>query len=272
MSMDHTGSDPASGPSTGRPTDRSAHRRTAVVTGASSGIGAATCRRLVAEGFAVVGGARRQDRLGDLERELGDAFTARPLDVTATASVDAFCAAIEHCHVLVNNAGGALGLDAVADADEEQWRTMLDTNVLGVMRMTRALLPKLVASGEGHVLTVGSVAGFEPYKGGAGYNAAKYGARAVTEVLRLELLGQPVRITEVDPGMVRTDFSTVRFGGDTERAAAVYQGMTPLEADDIADCIVWAISRPAHVNIDQIVVRPRDQARVGLVHRRPDSR
>lgn len=241
-------------------------RGTAVVTGASSGIGAATAARLATEGWDVVVGARRLDRLDEVAGPIG--ALALPLDVTDTASVEAFCDAITDCSLLVNNAGGALGLAPVAEADEEQWRWMFEANVLGVVRVTKALLPKLLASGDGHVVVVGSIAGLEPYPGGAGYNAAKFGLRAVREVLRAELLGQPVRVTEVDPGMVDTEFSTVRFGGDVERAASVYEGLTPLTADDVADCIAWAATRPSHVNIDQIVVLPRDQAGARHVHRR----
>jgi NADP-dependent 3-hydroxy acid dehydrogenase YdfG len=240
--------------------------RTAVVTGASSGIGAATAARLVKEGFDVVIGARRIDRLHDVAGPIG----ARPLvlDVTDTASVEAFAADVAACDVLVNNAGGALGLEPVAQADEEKWRWMYDANVLGVMRVTRAFLPKLVASGDGHIVNVGSIAGLEAYDGGGGYTAAKHALRAVTETLRLELLGQPVRVTEVDPGMVETEFSIVRFDGDVARADKVYEGTTPLVADDVADCIAWAVTRPSHVNVDQIVVKCRDQARAQRVFRR----
>jgi NADP-dependent 3-hydroxy acid dehydrogenase YdfG len=243
-------------------------RGTAVITGASSGIGAATARALHGAGFAVVLGARRVDRLEALAAELGAGARAVALDVTDTDSVTAFCAAVPDCRVLVNNAGGALGLDPVAAADEEQWRWMYDANVLGVMRMTRALLPALVASGDGHVVTIGSIAGHQPYPGGAGYNAAKFGVRAVMQVLRQELLGQPVRITEVDPGMVETEFSVVRFDGDRDRADAVYAGLQPLTADDVADCVRFAVTRPSHVNIDSLVVLPRDQAGARDVHRR----
>jgi NADP-dependent 3-hydroxy acid dehydrogenase YdfG len=241
-------------------------RKIAVVTGASSGIGAATARRLTTEGFEVVVGARRQDRL----REMADPIGARalPLDVCDTDSVEAFSAEVPQCHLLVNNAGGALGLDPVAEADEEQWRWMYDANVLGVMRMTRAMLPKLVASGDGHVVIIGSIAGLEPYPGGAGYVAAKFGVRGVAGVLRQELLGQPVRLTEIDPGMVETEFSVVRFAGDRERADAVYAGVEALTADDVADCVGWAVTRPSHVNIDHIVVKPRDQASTTRTHRR----
>ncbi len=242
-------------------------RGVAVVTGASSGIGAATARRLVAEGFRVVLGARRLDRLHEVAAPLGDAATVFALDVTDTVSVEEFCGHVDECRLLVNNAGGALGRDAVADADEAQWRWMYEANVMGVMRMTRALLPKLVASGDGHVITIGSIAGIEPYPGGAGYNAAKHAVRAVMDVLRMELLGQPVRVSEIDPGMVQTEFSVVRFGGDQTAADKVYEHMTPLTADDIADCIAWVATRPSHVDIDQMVVRPRDQARATMVHR-----
>ena len=242
-------------------------RGVAVVTGASSGIGAATARRLADEGFSVVLGARRTDRLEEVAASIGDRARARPLDVTDPTSVDAFCADIGECRLLVNNAGGALGRDAIAEADEDKWQWMFDANVLGVMRMTKALLPKLVESGDGHVITIGSIAGIEPYPGGAGYNAAKHAVRAVMDVLRMELLGQPVRVSEIDPGMVETEFSVVRFGGDEAAAAKVYEGMTPLTADDIADCIAWVATRPTHVDIDQMVVRPRDQARATMVHR-----
>jgi NADP-dependent 3-hydroxy acid dehydrogenase YdfG len=240
---------------------------TAVVTGASSGIGAATARALAAAGFEVVLGARRLNRLETLAAELPGARALR-LDVTDPASVDAFCREVPGCRVLVNNAGGAFGLDPIAEADEEKWREMWETNVLGTLRMIRGLLGKLLASGDGLVVNIGSVAAFEPYPGGAGYNAAKAAERALTDVLRLELLGRPLRVTEIDPGMVETDFSLVRFGGDEARAKAVYEGVVPLTPEDIAACIVFVATRPSHVDIDRLVVRPRDQARVNLVHRR----
>lgn len=243
-----------------------AGRGTAVVTGASAGIGAATARRLVAEGFDVAVGARRVDRLRDVAEAVGARWHA--LDVGEPGSVAAFCDWVGDVRVLVNSAGGALGATPYEEADDEQWRWMYEVNVLGAVRMTRALLPRLEASGDGHVVTIGSIAGFEPYPGGSGYNAAKAAVRATTKVLRLELLGRPVRVSEVDPGMVDTEFSLVRFGGDAERAAAVYRGMTPLVADDVADCVAWIVTRPAHVNVDQLVVMPRDQAGAGRVHRR----
>lgn len=240
-------------------------RGVAVVTGASSGIGAATARRLAAEGFDVVVGARREDRLRAVADEIG--ARALPLDVSDRASVEQFCAEVPDCRVLVNNAGGALGRDRVEDANEDEWRWMYEANVIGAMRMTKALLPAMEATGDGHVVMVGSIAGHEPYVGGAGYNAVKFGLRAMTKVLRLELLGRPIRVTSIDPGMVETEFSLVRFHGDEEQAAAVYANTTPLVADDIADCIAFAVTRPSHVNIDTMVVLPRDQAAAGAVHR-----
>lgn len=240
--------------------------RTAVVTGASAGIGEATARHLREAGFDVVVGARRVDRLEALVADIGG--TAIELDVTDATSVAAFAEQVDRCDVLVNNAGGALGVDPVATADLAKWQTMYDTNVLGVVRMTQALLPKLTASGDGHVVIVGSIAGIEAYPGGAGYNAAKFGVHAVRDVLRTELLGQPVRVTEIAPGLVETEFSLVRFDGDAERADAVYEGMTPLTADDVAETITWCVTRPSHVNVDHVLLLPRDQASATRVHRR----
>jgi len=222
----------------------------------------------VATGWRVVLGARRLERLRALADELGaDSATALALDVTDNQSVEDFVAQVPTCHLLVNNAGGAVGLAPIAEASEAHWRTMYETNVLGVMRLTRALLPALVGSGDGHVVFVGSVAAFEPYAGGAGYNAAKAAASAVADVLRIEAVGKPLRVSEIDPGLVETEFSLVRFEGDRQRADAVYQGLTPLRAEDIADTIAFVVNRPSHVDIDRVVIRPRDQARVWLVHR-----
>ncbi|WP_019632832.1 SDR family NAD(P)-dependent oxidoreductase [Actinomadura atramentaria] len=250
-------------------------RRTAVITGASSGIGAATVRRLAAEGFNVVLAARRRDRLDALAAEISGGtpgvgkVAAVTLDVTDQASVDALAAAVDSCHVLVNNAGGAVGLEPVADADPEDWRTMYETNVLGLLRVTKALLPKMIAAGSGHVVNITSLAGHVPYEGGAGYNAAKHAAYAVNEVMRLELVAEPVRVTEIAPGLVKTEeFSLVRFKGDAERAEVPYQGVPePLVADDVADCVAWAVTRPEHVNIDRIDVQPRVQAAPYKLHR-----
>ncbi|WP_291380319.1 SDR family NAD(P)-dependent oxidoreductase [Demequina sp.] len=240
-------------------------QRTAVVTGASSGIGAATARLLAQQGWHVVVGARRVDRLEALAAEIGG--TAHALDVTDQASVDAFCEAVGPCHLLVNNAGGALGTTSVAEADDAEWLRMFEMNVMGTLRLTRALLPQLIASGDGQVISIGSIAALEPYPGGAGYNAAKHAVKALTRVLRLEMKGRPIRVCEIDPGLVETEFSLVRFFGDQERADKVYEGMTPLTADDVAEAIAWVASRPAHVNIDQLLIMPRDQVSAQVVHR-----
>ena len=237
----------------------------AVVTGASAGIGAATAARLRKEGFDVVVGARRLEKLTVEAEAIG--ARAIPLDVCDTASVDAFAAEVGPCQVLINNAGGALGLDPIAKAVDEHWRWMYDANVLGTMRMTRALLPRLIASGAGHIVNIGSIAGLEVYDNGGGYTAAKHALRAVSETLRIELIGQPVRVTEVDPGFVETEFSLVRFDGDVDRAKTPYVGMTPLSAEDVADCIAFVVTRPFHVNIDQLVVKPQAQATAMRVHR-----
>jgi NADP-dependent 3-hydroxy acid dehydrogenase YdfG len=276
--------------------------KTAVVTGASSGIGEASARALAAAGFQVILGARRLARIQQLAAEIDAgsraAAAAGPqgapraaafaLDVTDPASIAAFATSAIGAigaigaaggvagaapggalHLLVNNAGGAHGLDPIAQARDEDWQTMWEVNVMGLMRVTRALLPALLASGDGQIINVGSVAGFETYVGGGGYTAAKHAVRAITRTLRLELLGKPVRVTELDPGLADTEFSQVRFGGDEERARAVYRGLTPLTGADVAECVVWAATRPSHVNIDEIVVRPRDQATAHHLHRRP---
>jgi NADP-dependent 3-hydroxy acid dehydrogenase YdfG len=235
-----------------------AEQRVAVITGASAGIGEATARTLAAQGFHVVAVARRADRINALAAEIGG--TAIVADVTDGAAVDALAGRLSRVDVLVNNAGGAKGLEPVADADLEHWRWMWETNVLGTVRVTRALLPKLIDSGDGLIVTVTSVAAMEVYDGGAGYTSAKHAQGALHRTLRGELLGKPVRLTEIAPGAVETEFSLVRFGGDQQRADAVYTGMTPLVATDIAEVIGFVASRPSHVNIDQIVIRPRDQA------------
>jgi NADP-dependent 3-hydroxy acid dehydrogenase YdfG len=243
--------------------------RIAVVTGASSGIGAATARQLARAGFHVVAGARRSDRLEPLAEEVG--ATTLALDVTDPASVDAFTAAVAdrhgHADLLVNNAGAALGLDPVADGHDQDWQTMLDTNVVGLLRVTRGFLPLLRAAPHAHIVNLGSIAGFEVYPGGAGYAASKHAVRAITQTLRLELNGEPIRITEIAPGMVETEFSLTRFHGDQSRADQVYAGVQPLTADDIAGCVVWAVTRPPHVDIDLMVVRPVAQAAAHLVAR-----
>lgn len=247
-------------------TSPDAHSRVAVVTGASSGIGQATARTLGSQGFHVVVVGRRADRITRLAEELGG--TAVVADVTDDAAVAALAQRLERVDVLVNGAGGAKGLEPVAQADLENWRWMWETNVLGTLRVTRALLPKLIASGDGLIVTVTSIAAFEVYDGGAGYTAAKHAQGALHRTLRGELLGMPVRLTEIAPGAVETEFSLVRFGGDAQRAEAVYAGITPLCAQDVAEVIGFVASRPPHVNIDQIVIRPRDQASASRFNRR----
>lgn len=236
-------------------------RTTAVVTGASSGIGAATARALAAAGFHVVCAARRTDRIKQLAAEIDG--TAVACDVTSAASVQGLAeAAGPNVGVLVNNAGGAFGMEPVADSDPADWRAMYDVNVVGTLQVTQALLPALRASGDAVIVNVGSTAGRIAYEGGGGYTAAKHGVQVLTETLRLELVGEPIRISEVAPGMVRTDeFSLVRFDGDEEKAAAVYRGVPdPLVAEDVADAIAWIVTRPSHVNIDELVIKPRRQA------------
>lgn len=245
---------------------------TAVVTGASSGIGAATARGLAEQGYTVVLVARRVDRIRALAEELvEEGHDARPyaLDVTDRAAVDAFADSLPACDVLVNNAGGAIGVDTVATADPADWRAMYELNVIGVLNMTQALLPKLIAGGDGTVLIVSSTAGHVVYEGGGGYVAAKHGAHTLAATLRLELCGEPVRVVEIAPGMVKTEeFSLNRLHGDAEAAEAVYAGVPdPLSAEDVADTVVWAVTRPPHVNIDLMVVRPRAQAAQHKVHR-----
>ncbi|WP_040813659.1 SDR family NAD(P)-dependent oxidoreductase [Nocardia concava] len=240
--------------------------RTAVVTGASSGIGEATARELAKQGYHVYVGARRVDRLEKLAEEIGG--TALQLDVTDEESVRAFTEAVGRCDVLVNNAGGAKGLAPVLEADLDDWRWMWETNVLGTLRLTKALLPKLIESGDGLIVTVTSVAAFSVYDNGSGYTSAKHAQGVLHRTLRGELLGLPVRLTEIAPGAVETEFSLVRFGGDEERAAKVYQGIDPLVAQDIAEIIGFVASRPPHVDLDTIVVKPRDQAESGRFARR----
>ena len=245
-----------------------ASQRTAVVTGASSGIGAATARALAAEGFRVICAARRTDRIEALADEIGGLAVA--CDVTSADSVRGLAEAVGgELHVLVNNAGGAFGAEPVESADPEDWRRMYDVNVLGVLNVTQALLPALRASGDGLIVNMGSTAGRIAYEGGAGYTAAKHGTQVVTETLRLELCGEPIRISEIAPGMVRTDeFGLVRFGGDEQKAESVYAGVAePLVAEDVADAVAWVATRPSHVNIDEMVIRPRAQAAQHKVHR-----
>jgi NADP-dependent 3-hydroxy acid dehydrogenase YdfG len=246
----------------------------AVVTGASSGIGAATAAQLAGAGYHVVLAARRADRLEQAAaraREWGSSAQTALLDVTDTAAVAAFARSLDRCDVLVNNAGGAIGMEDVGDADPADWQAMFEVNVLGSLHLTKALLPLLIASGDGTIVMLTSTAGFVTYEGGGGYAAAKHAQHAMAATLRLELCGQPVRVIEIAPGMVRTDeFAVNRFRGDADKAAAVYKGVRePLIADDIADAITWAVTRPGHFNVDLMVLRPRAQAAQYKVYREP---
>jgi NADP-dependent 3-hydroxy acid dehydrogenase YdfG len=236
-------------------------RGIAVVTGASSGIGSATARRLAEEGYDVIAAARRRDRLDELAAT-HDHIRAVELDVTSAESVASLAAEAQDIAVLVNNAGGAIGTETVERADPADWQQMFDTNVLGVLRVTQALLPALEWGSGGHIVITGSIAGHVVYEGGGGYTTAKHGAAVIGETLRLELNGRPIRITEIAPGMVQTDgFALTRVRGDAAAADQVYEGVpNPLTAEDIADCIAFAVTRPAHVNIDLLVVKPLAQA------------
>jgi 3-hydroxy acid dehydrogenase / malonic semialdehyde reductase len=248
----------------------SSYRPVAVVTGASSGIGAATVVALGRLGYRIVAGARRVDRV---RRVVGERDLALPMDVTKPDSIDAFVAEVQkkfgRIDVLVNNAGLARGLTPVDNSSDQDWIDMWETNVLGLMRVTRACLPLLRKAKHGHIVNLGSIAGFETYVGGAGYTASKHAVHAISRTLRLELNGEPIRITEVMPGMVETEFSLVRFHGDRQAAKKVYEGVKPLVAADIADCIAFAVTRPPHVDIDEIVVRPIAQAAAWKVARKP---
>ena len=243
----------------------SADRGIAVITGASSGIGGATALRLADEGFEVVLGARRVDKLTAIAERAGG--RARELDVTDDASVKSFAKACTGARVLVNNAGLASGLEDVQELSEKRVRLMWETNVMGLLRMTQALLGELESSGNGHIVNIGSIAAFEVYPGGGGYTASKHAGRALTRTLRQELVGRPLRITEINPGHVSTEFALVRFDQDSERSEQIYEGFTPLSAEDIADCVAWALTRPDNVNVDEIVLRARAQATATLIAR-----
>jgi NADP-dependent 3-hydroxy acid dehydrogenase YdfG len=249
-------------------------QRIAVVTGASSGIGAASAERLAGEGYHVVLAARRADRLDEVAARIaqaGGSAQVNQLDVADRQQVDALAAALPRCDVLVANAGGALGSEQIADALADDWLTMYQSNVLGTLHTVQALLPKLIDSGDGTVVIMSSTAGFAAYEGGGGYVAAKHGTHAIAATLRLELCGQPVRVIEIAPGMVKTDeFALTRYRGDADKAAAVYAGVPePLTAEDIAEAVTWAVARPSHFNVDLMVLRPRAQAAQHKVCRQP---
>jgi NADP-dependent 3-hydroxy acid dehydrogenase YdfG len=253
-----------------------------LITGASSGFGAAAARAFAAKGARLLLGARRMDRLVKVAAEAREAGSpealAHSLDVSKTASVNAFVACAGgiiaarspsgRLDVLINNAGGALGLEPVAEGKDEDWETMLQTNVLGILRTTRAALPLMLGNPGSSIINIGSYAGHVAYEGGAAYCAAKAGELQITRALRLELNGTGIRVSTIDPGMAETDFSLVRFKGDAARAQKVYEGTQPLTAEDIAEIMVWVASRPPHVNIDEVLVKPVDQAAIHKVHRR----
>jgi NADP-dependent 3-hydroxy acid dehydrogenase YdfG len=246
--------------------------RTAVITGASSGIGAATAVQLAEAGYRVRLTARRADRLAEMAQRIaasGGAADVHELDVTDRPAVDAYAKSVDACDVLVANAGGAFGADYVATSSPGDWVAMYDVNVMGTLHVIQALLPKLIDSGAGTIVLMGSTAGLISYEGGGGYVAAKHAVHGVAETLRLELYDKPVRVIEIAPGMVKTaEFALNRFRGDADKAAAVYAGVKePLTDTDIADAITWAVTRPAHVNVDLMVLRPRAQAAQWKVHR-----
>ena len=247
-----------------------------LITGASSGFGAAAARAFAAKGCRLLLGARRVDRLEQVAAEARQAGSpeahVQSLDVSKTASVEVFFrwarAFTDKLDVLINNAGGAHGLDTVATGKDEDWEAMMESNVLGVLRMTRAALPLLLNNPGSSILNIGSIAGRVAYEGGAAYCAAKAGELQITRALRLELCGTGVRVGTIDPGMAETEFSVVRFKGDETRANKVYEGVIPLTAEDVAETMVWVASRPPHVNIDELIIKATDQAAVHKVHRR----
>ncbi len=252
--------------------DDMATNRVAVITGASSGIGAASAVGLAAAGFHVVLTARRLDRLEQVAAQITDSgghAEVHELDVTDRPAVDALAARLRRCDVLLCNAGGAIGFETVADSSAADWRAMYDVNVLGTLHATQALLPLLIASGAGAIVLMSSTAGLTSYEGGGGYVVAKHGTHAIAETLRLELYDQPVRIIEIAPGMVKTaEFALNRYRGDAGQAAAVYAGVAePLTDADVADAVVWSVTRPPHFNVDLMVIRPRAQAAQYKVHR-----
>lgn len=243
----------------------------AVVTGASSGIGAATARELARLGCKLVLGARRVERLEALRAELGVEARAHPLDVTSPESCEAFAAQAGDADILVNNAGLARGTDPLVQGSEDDWRQMIETNLMGLLRVTRRFLPRMIERGGGTIVNVGSVAGIEAYPGGAVYCATKAGVRSITKALRHELLGTGVRVANVEPGAVETEFSLVRFAGDEARAEKVYQGFTPLTAQDVAEAIAFLVSRPPHMTIEEMVLYPTAQAGTMSIHRHPTA-
>lgn len=252
--------------------------QTVLITGASSGIGAACARQLAATGARLILAARRLEPLQTLAAELQQQHAAEVLtvglDVRQPKAVGEAIATLpdpwQAIDILINNAGLSRGLDKQYEAPLDDWEAMIDTNIKGLLYVTRAVVPGMVARGRGHVVNVGSIAGRQTYPGGSVYCATKAAVRSLSEGLKLDLLGTPVRVTNIDPGLVETEFSVVRFGGDRDRAQGVYQGMTPLTGDDVADVIVFAVTRPPHVNVSDLLLLPTDQSSMFHVHRRPE--
>jgi len=250
--------------------------RWALVTGATSGFGLATARALAAEGCHVAVTGRREDRLRATAAEIASAHKVEVLplrfDVRDLAQVrsalEGAPGLLGRLDVLVNNAGLALALDPLQSGDPADWDQMIDTNVKGLLYVSRAVLPGMVERGRGHVVNVGSVAGHQTYAGGAVYSATKYAVRAITDALRYDVLGKGIRVSNVEPGLAETEFSEVRFKGDRERAKTVYEGLTALRAEDVADAVLWCVTRPAHVNVQSVLILPTDQASAHAVHRR----
>jgi len=241
-----------------------------VITGASSGFGAATALRFAGLGYPLYLGARRVEKLREVARRCLDAGApraeVRPLDVRSKESIEAFCAGAGTPEILLNNAGLALGRDTLDQMKDEDLLGMVETNVVGLVRVTRALLPGMIAARRGHVINLGSYAARGVYEGGAVYAATKHSVRVISETLRLELTGTNIRVTEMDPGLAETEFSVVRLG-DEQKAKAIYQGMEPLTAEDVADAILWVATRPPHVNIAEMVITPTAQGSLTKVHR-----
>ena len=250
------------------------NRRIAWITGASSGIGYSTAKKLAKQGFDLYLGARRVDRLDSLVKDIKNSCDVRALshelDVTDKDSVQKFgdfgFAKQLQRDVLVNNAGLVKGIDPVVNGQEQDWDIILNTNVMGVLRMAKLVLPYMIEKKNGQIVFIGSIAGHQAYAGGSAYCASKFGVKAITRSLKQEVLGTNIRVNSIDPGMVETEFSLVRLGSQ-EKADNVYKGMTPLTADDVADCVEFVVNRPRHVNIDDIVIMPTDQANAFMVHR-----
>ncbi|TMQ57192.1 MAG: SDR family NAD(P)-dependent oxidoreductase [Candidatus Eisenbacteria bacterium] len=250
--------------------------RWALVTGATSGFGLATARALAAQGCHVAITGRRDDRLQAVANEIRDRhrvdalalrFDVRELS-QVRSSLEGARGLLSKLDIVVNNAGLALALDPIQTGDPADWDRMIDTNVKGLLYVTRTVLPGMVERGRGHIVNIGSVAGHQTYAGGAVYSATKYAVRAISDALRYDVLGKGVRVSNVEPGLAETEFSEVRFRGDVSRAQSVYEGMTPLRGEDVADAVVWCLTRPPHVNVQSVLILPTDQASAHAVHRR----